>query len=72
MTGTPLGGCTLLQLCIEYDEMEIALWLLDRGADVNTRSVVGASGFGGYTALFNSVVSMPALSSALPKSTDKR
>jgi hypothetical protein len=27
--------------------------------DVNTRSAVGASGFGGYTALFNSVVSQP-------------
>ena len=58
--GTPLGGTTLLHMCVEYDEMEIARWLLDRGADVNRRSVVGAPGFGGFTALFNSVVSMPA------------
>ena len=29
------------------------------GADVNARSAVGASGFGGYTALFCTVVSQP-------------
>ena len=28
----------------------VALWLLDHGMDVNARSAVGASGFGGYTA----------------------
>lgn len=27
--------------------------------DVNIRAAVGRSGFGGYTALFNTVVSMP-------------
>ena len=57
--GTPLGGTTLLHMCVEYDEMEIALWLLDHGMDVNARSAVGASGFGGYTALFATVVSQP-------------
>ncbi len=57
--GTPLGGTTLLHMCVDYDEMEIALWLLDRGMDVNARSAVGASGFGGYTALFSTVVSQP-------------
>ena len=57
--GTPLGGTTLLHMCVDYDEMEIARWLLDKGADVNTRSRVGANGFGGYTALFNTVVSQP-------------
>ncbi len=57
--GTPLGGTTLLHMCVDYDEMEIARWLLDRGMDVNVRSRVGASGFGGYTALFNAVVSQP-------------
>jgi hypothetical protein len=57
--GTPLGGTTLLHLCVDYDEMEIALWLLDHGMDVNARSAVGASGFGGYTALFATVVSQP-------------
>jgi ankyrin repeat protein len=57
--GTPLGGTTLLHMCVEFDELEIARWLLDRGMDVNARAEVGPSGFGGYTALFNTVVSQP-------------
>ncbi len=57
--GTPLGGTTLLHMCVDYDELEIARWLLDRGADPNARAAVGASGFGGYTALFCTVVSQP-------------
>jgi hypothetical protein len=57
--GTPLGGTTLLHMCVDYDEMEIAMWLLDRGMDVNARSTVAASGFGGYTPLFSTVVSQP-------------
>ena len=57
--GTPLGGTTLLHMCMDYDEVEIARWLLDKGADVNARSAVGASGLGGYTALFGTVVSQP-------------
>lgn len=57
--GTPLGGTTLLHMCVDYDELEIAQWLLDRGADPNVRSAVGGSGFGGYTPLFNTVVSQP-------------
>jgi hypothetical protein len=57
--GTPLGGATLLHMCVEFDEMEIALWLLDQGMDVNVRSAVGAGGFGGYPALFSTVVSQP-------------
>ena len=57
--GTPLDGTTLLHMCVEFDEIEIARWLLDRGMDVNARAAVGGSGFGGYTALFNTVVSQP-------------
>jgi hypothetical protein len=57
--GTPLGGTTLLHMCVDYDEMGIALWLLDHGMDVNALSAVGTSGFGGYTALFSTVVSQP-------------
>jgi hypothetical protein len=57
--GTPLGGTTLLHMCVDYDEMEIARWLLDKGMDVNARAAVGANGFGGYTALFDTVVSQP-------------
>jgi hypothetical protein len=57
--GTPLGGTTMLHMCVDYDELEIARWLIARGADVNARAAVGASGFGGYTALFSTVVSQP-------------
>ncbi len=57
--GTPLGGTGLLHLCVDYDELEIARWLLDRGADPNLRARVGTSGFGGYTPLFCTVVSQP-------------
>jgi hypothetical protein len=58
-TGTPLGGSTLLHMSVEYDELWIARWLLDHGMDVNARSAVGRDGFGGHTALFNTVVSQP-------------
>jgi hypothetical protein len=57
--GTPLGGSTLLHMCVDYDELDIARWLLDRGMDVNIRSREGSDGFGGHTALFNTVVSQP-------------
>lgn len=57
--GTPLGGSTLLHMCVDYDELEIARWLLDRGMSPNVKSAVGASGFGGHTPLFNTVVSQP-------------
>ena len=57
--GTPLGGTTLLHMCVDYDELEMARWLLSQGMDVNIRSAVGGSGFGGYTPLFNAVVSQP-------------
>ena len=55
--GTPLGGAGLLHICVEYGEIEIARWMLDRGADVNLQARVDADGFGGHTALFNCVVS---------------
>ena len=55
--GTPLAGATLLHLCVDNDEIEIARWLLDRGADVNAKADIDAGGFGGHTALFGCVVS---------------
>ncbi len=58
-TGTPLGGSTLLHMAIEFDEMEVARWLLDRGMDVNVGAATAPSGFGGHTPLFNTVVSQP-------------
>ena len=57
--GTPLAGATLLHLCVDYDELELARFLLDRGADPNARAAIDADGFGGHTALFGCVVSQP-------------
>jgi hypothetical protein len=54
--GTPLAGATLLHLCVDYDEFEIARWLLDRGMDVDAKALIDAEGFGGHTALFSAVV----------------
>jgi hypothetical protein len=44
-------------MCVDYDEMEIARWLIARGMDVDSRAAVDADGFGGHTALFGCVVS---------------
>jgi hypothetical protein len=53
---TPLDGSTLLHLCVDADEMEIARWLLARGAPVDGRADMDTDGCGGHTALFGSVV----------------
>jgi hypothetical protein len=55
--GTPLAGTTLLHMCVDYDEIEIARWLIERGADVNARAEIDSDGFGGHTSLFGCVVS---------------
>jgi ankyrin repeat protein len=57
--GTPRAGTTLLHLCVDDDEIEIARWLLARGADVNAKATIDGDGFGGHTPLFASVVSQP-------------
>ncbi|MBI4471447.1 MAG: ankyrin repeat domain-containing protein [Acidobacteria bacterium] len=55
--GTPVHGTTLLHIAAYFDELEIAEWLLDRDMDPNAKAVIDADGFGGYTALFSTVVS---------------
>jgi len=55
--GTPLAGGTLLHLGADFDEIEMARWMIERGADVNARAAVDAEGFGGHTALHGCVVS---------------
>ena len=55
---TPVAGTTLLHLAVEYDEFEIAAWLLQKGANANARATVDAEGFGGHTPLFHAVVSL--------------
>ena len=57
--GTPLSGTTLLHICADYDEIEIARWLLERGMDPDVKAAVDSNGFGGHTALFATVVSQP-------------
>jgi Ankyrin repeat len=58
MHGTPLAGATLLHMCVDFAEMEVAQWLIERGMDVNVKAELDADGFGGHTALFGCVVSM--------------
>jgi hypothetical protein len=57
--GTPIAGGTLLHLCVDYDEIEIAQWLIAKGADVDAPALVDAEGWGGHTPLFGCVVSQP-------------
>jgi hypothetical protein len=57
--GTPVAGGTLLHIAVDCDEIEIACWLLARGADVDARAAVDGEGFGGHTALFGCVVTQP-------------
>jgi hypothetical protein len=57
--GTPLAGATLLHMCADYDELEIATWLLEQGMNPNAKAAIDSDGFGGHTALFASVVSQP-------------
>jgi len=59
--GTPLAGTTLLHMCVDFDEIEIARWLIEHGADVNAKAEVDADGFGGHTPLFGCVVSQAYL-----------
>jgi hypothetical protein len=59
LCGTPLDGGTLLHMCVDFDEIEIAHWMIERGADVDAKAVLDAQGFGGHTALFGCVVSQP-------------
>jgi ankyrin repeat protein len=55
--GTPLAGTTLLHLCADYGEIEIARWLLAQGMRADEPAAVDGDGFGGHTALFGVVVS---------------
>jgi hypothetical protein len=48
-----------LHLSVDYDEQEIARWLIARGMPVDAKAAVDANGFGGHTALFGTVVSQP-------------
>jgi len=57
--GTPVHETTLLHIAAYFDELDIAEWLLERGMDPDAPAAIDADGFGGYTALFSTVVSQP-------------
>ncbi len=57
--GSPLANGTLLHLCVDYDEFDLAKWILENGGDANAPSGNDLDGFGGQTALFGAVVSQP-------------
>lgn len=48
-----LRGGTLLHVAAEYGAIDAAKVLLDRGADVNARAALDASGVGGQTPIFH-------------------
>jgi hypothetical protein len=54
---TPIGGCTLLHLCGEFGEVEIANYLMEKGANPNAPADINA-GFGGHTPIYNTVVTL--------------
>ena len=57
--GTPIADSTLLHMCVDFDEIEIAHWAFENRADVNALAKVDSDGFGGHSALFGCVVSQP-------------
>jgi ankyrin repeat protein len=54
---TPVSGGTLLHLAIEFDDIDVARWLIERGADVNARVAIG-EGCQGHTPLFHAAVNL--------------
>jgi hypothetical protein len=55
---TPVTGVTLLHLALEFDDIDVARWLIGRGADVNARASIDAEGSEGHTPLFHTVVNL--------------
>lgn len=55
--GTPVHNTTLLHIAAYFDELAIAEWLIDRGMNPDEPAALDAEGFGGYTALYSTVVS---------------
>jgi ankyrin repeat protein len=58
LTSTPLEGGTLLHLAVEFNDLEVARWLLENGADPNAHCEPDAEGFNTHTPLFHAVVLM--------------
>ncbi len=58
---TPVSGGTLLHLALEFDDIDVARWLIERGADVNARAANEALVFVGHTPLFHTVVNLGSM-----------
>jgi len=48
-----LRGCTLLHVAAEFQSLEAASLLLERGADVNAKATLDQDGVGGQTPIFH-------------------
>lgn len=58
MICAPLHGATLLHMAVELYLLDVAEWLIERGADVNARAEVDSEGFGGHTPLYHTAVTL--------------
>src|SRR5262249_8058262 len=59
MHWTPIDGVTMLHLAIDFRELEIFDWLIERGAQVNAPATIDRDGVVGTTPPSNAVVSGP-------------
>lgn len=57
---TPVSGGTLLHLALEFDDIDVARWLIEQGADVNALAAIDAEGLKGHTPLFHTVANLSA------------
>ena len=62
-----LKGATLLHVAAEFGQAEIARWLLDMGADVNTPALLDSDGLGGQTPIFHAATQNADLGFGLVK-----
>ncbi|MFN2513227.1 MAG: ankyrin repeat domain-containing protein [Pyrinomonadaceae bacterium] len=51
--GLTLQGCTLLHVAAEFQRLDAATVLLERGADANAKATVDEAGVGGQTPIFH-------------------
>jgi len=49
-----------LHLAIEYDDIDVARWLIERGADVHAKAERDADDFSGHTPLIHTAVTLAA------------
>jgi hypothetical protein len=47
-----------LHLALEFDDIDVARWLIERGADVNARVAIGADRIEGHTPIFHTVANL--------------